>query len=252
MSKQAGDPLDQFIRQQVEGCEIEPSAGVWKGIERQLDRESDVKRNIRFARWSVAASVLICMIAGVFYFSPKNNNTNVIAEQAPVKRDAEHKIVEPSAKKEVYAQVEKERSISAPGHSIPVIVKKQIKKRASGQADAPVQVIEQAEVPVNEPEQEEIPLLARSDDRPLSVPESPDQLAANKKQLQVISGSIRKEGSKTVVNDMADVVNYVAKKITKEEIIQINKRSIDTNTNVMSYNIDLGFFKISRVKHQSN
>ena len=67
--------FDQQFKNAFDGFEMEPSEGVWNGIEQELDKK---KKGIVIswtARLSIAASIIFLITVGVYQFNFSGNET---------------------------------------------------------------------------------------------------------------------------------------------------------------------------------
>ena len=67
-TKMQRDPLEEFVHQNREAFDSEhPGLGVWSNIERQLDRQPQlraIQSGRRFLYWRIAAAIALLLIAG--------------------------------------------------------------------------------------------------------------------------------------------------------------------------------------------
>lgn len=76
------DKLENYIKNQLEKREINPSRNLWADIRLDLD-EAPKKNKKNTVIWLAAASViLLCSVAGIFIFKNDRQNRNpIIAKQ---------------------------------------------------------------------------------------------------------------------------------------------------------------------------
>lgn len=66
--------IDNLFREKLEGFEAEPSARVWEGISQELQGD---KRRRLVPLWSIAASVMLFVVAGLYFILPQKPVTTV-------------------------------------------------------------------------------------------------------------------------------------------------------------------------------
>ncbi|UKJ06892.1 hypothetical protein [Solitalea lacus] len=72
MSQLSDKDFDKLLSDAFEGFTEEPSTKVWMAIENDLDRQRVAGKKMRLAQWSIAASVVLCLISAGLYFSDKH------------------------------------------------------------------------------------------------------------------------------------------------------------------------------------
>lgn len=85
---QTNNNIDKHIAEKLKNRELQPSFSAWERLSNQLDEHETKKKKRRWMFIGYAASILVLISAGIFYFTKSSekliNDTNTITVDVPV------------------------------------------------------------------------------------------------------------------------------------------------------------------------
>lgn len=249
MKRLEDNQLDKLFSTAFEEFQVEPSHTVWMGIERELDKTIVFKRRMWVMRFTVAASVLICLFVGSYYFIMAPSQIITADKKAPIMQEKnsinkKNKMtVQPISKDERLADVVEIKS----NKSVPKLMKKNNSVGKTSNINKKQKM--------NEEEIKAVEIL-RKNEGASNISETVKPIEktnvieythpVSEKTLANASNSAKK------TNNVVDVVNYVAGKVRKKEdskLIAVNNQRNENGSTRKSYQIDLGVVKLTRIKN---
>jgi hypothetical protein len=250
--------FDQQFKNAFDGFEMEPSEGVWNGIEKELDKK---KKGIVInwtARLSIAASIIILITVGVYQFNFSGNETatptpenlaNNSNNKASVKVDSvtEKKVEKISAPMQPISE-ERRLADVVEIKSRTTRSSKSIKKGLATESKTKLDTRTQEE-------KNAIELLRKMEDKAELNRTTPMVEPENKRPIMPVpvpSPSVAvNTGSKTEVG-VLEMLNFVAQKVSgnaNTELVAVNEsKKIDGSVR-KKYEVNLGIVKFSRIKN---
>jgi hypothetical protein len=250
--------FDQQFKNAFDGFEMEPSEGVWNGIEQELNKKKKGVVINWTARLSIAASIIILITVGVYQFNfsgnetatktsatlANNSNSNASAKVDSVTEKKVEKIsapMQPISEERRLADVVEIKSRTTRSS-------KSIKKGLATESKTKLDTRTQEE-------KNAIELLRKMEEKAESNRTTPMVEPENKRPLipvPVPSPSVAvNTGSKTEVG-VLEMLNFVAQKVSgnaNTELVAVNEsKKIDGSVR-KKYEVDLGIVKFSRIKN---
>ncbi|MCO4292470.1 hypothetical protein NF867_06330 [Solitalea sp. MAHUQ-68] len=238
MSQLSDKDFDKLFSEAFENFNEEPSAKVWFSVENDLERQRLAGRKIRLAQWSIAASVVLCLVAGALFLTNKqqlkgdsivsvgNNDPN------PDKEIKSRAVIIQSPKAQS-AQPAEPGTETKEQKTAPVRKKTPAKNKVK--ADVEMSDTRLAQVSNTEPSfiQAKNSTGAIPSDQCIPVVE-PKLLH----QALIASNDATDEGG---IPTIGDALNYIAAKVDKRDkkFLAINKKS-------SSFSLNLGVIKFER------
>ena len=262
--------FEESLQNAFTDFKIDAPKSVWIKIEKELDKK-DGKKPLplfNFRTLSIAASfILLFGLGGIFYtqivkWEYYNNtqldNTNALNNSLLQK---ENQILN-----ELNQLEKKEENLSTsintgktPDHSMLKAVsnlpanKKQTEIQSKGIALNQIPNNRNSEIKINAnnaTESSDKPNTKTSDLIPLDVSANPEKNNSNL-ATKINNLSSTNKSTKIEIKNVVDVINFVAEKISSSDkkVLEIQKRNTANDEIAMNYQVDLGFFKISRKKN---
>ncbi|MBS1519414.1 MAG: hypothetical protein JST50_00340 [Bacteroidetes bacterium] len=249
--------FDDLFRSKLGGFEVQPSAEVWQNIDAEL---SGKKKKGIFPMLSIAASVLILLVAGILFIPKKGvvkhnkQDTNVVAKANPavVKPESTKPVTSSETQQEQVAAVETpiKQTMKANQHKIKTNTVEQ-KEQANSPITKTVKTDDQPLIASTAtPKQDEVikqielteatsaETKEKVDNSAISLPAQPI-LASN--QPAKAKPVVKKRG----IRNFGDIVNLVVAKVDKRKDKLIEFKDNDDDESVISA-VHLGALKIKR------
>jgi len=256
--------LDRLFRSKLDDFEAQPSAGVWDGIAGELNAGKRKKALMPFL--SIAASILILVVAGVWFIPQKakvNSNypvqNRIVKTAQPVSnptstknhsKPASLKSSHPVKLNEAYIAANKgthSHHIKAPGY-IPVKSVITVTKQ-----EASVKPEDKAELAMLPQKEQDIKAVVPDDETPLTIKEpaqEPSSFITKPTLAATQIPAVNKENAVLVkakhkIRTLGDLINVVVAKVDKrkDKIIEFTDTD-DDESNITGVN--LGFVKIKK------
>ncbi len=255
--------LDKHFAQVFEDFEAEPSNTVWMNVEKELDRNRKFVRNSWITRLSIAASIVLCVAFGIYFFSEDTGDMKIAKE---INNNTSEKSIAKNPGKVLSNEKINNTQLADVVEIISKPSKAEKKPKTntvqptpnSGTPESRKQVlpVEQNKV-ANETERtlfnqvaqakEELPVDTEHNERTNIQSEVPFTELATINAQQAI-------GVKREINTVASAVNYLSERISgdKASLIAINNEADEFGAVRKSYQIDLGFVKLTRIRNTNN
>ncbi len=245
--------IDELFKQGLSDFELEPSSAVWNNIDNQLTKKKASFFTTNVLKFSIAASVLICLFLG-FYYTNSINRKNEIALQnnnsidSNSKKVSTEKIIEKKSKTMQPIQNDNRLADVVELKTSSSKTVKGIKKvNTTGQVKKPNRTNE---------ENEAIDLLKKLEDEQAEINKINSEtkkavVPAKVSPVPAPSVAVNKN-EKREINSVIDMLNFVATKVTGDEeskLVAVNDKKKMDGSSRKTYKIDLGFVKLSRVKN---
>lgn len=250
--------FDQQFKNAFDGFEMEPSEGVWNGIEQELDKK---KKGIVInwtARLSIAASIIVLITVGVYQYNFSGNET-----ATPTSENLANNSNNKASVKVDSISEKKVEKISAPMQPISeerrLADVVEIKSRTTRSSKSLKKgIATETKVRIDTRTQEEknaIELLRKMEEKVETNRNTPIAEPENKRPIipvPVPSPSVAvNTGSKTEVG-VLEMLNFVAQKVSGNsdaELVAVNESKKTDGSVRKRYQVDLGIVKFSRIKN---
>jgi hypothetical protein len=254
--------FDDLFRSKLADFEVQPSAGVWQNIDTELRGK---KKKSIFPMLSIAASVLILLVAGILFIAkkgvvkPGKPDSNVMVKASPsvIKPENNTKPVNLSGTQEQLATVdtpvnktikanqpkittstsEKEKQANPSITKTEVVKPEELPLIASNGTSKHEEVIKQEPIQLTEATSATIKNV--EDNSVITLPVQP-VLAANQ-PAKTTKPAVKKRG----IRNFGDIVNLVVAKVDKRKDKLIQFSDTDDDESVISA-VHLGALKIKR------
>ena len=253
--------FDDLFRSKLGDFEVQPSAEVWQNVDTEL---SGKKKKSIFPVLSIAASVLILLVAGILFIPKKGvvkngkPDSNVVTKANPsIKPENARPLNSPSTQQEQLAAIER------PVKHVTKVNQPKIKTNAAGEKEQANPSIEKTEIVKHEDQplmasagtqkQDEVikpepieltvamsaPVRTTEDNSTISLPAQP--VLASNQPAKTTKPTAKKHG----IRNFGDIVNLVIAKVDKRKDKLIQFSDSDDDGSVIS-GVHLGALKIKR------
>lgn len=243
MSQLSDKDLDKLFSDALEDLTVDPSPKVWFAVENDLERQRIAGRKLKLAKWSVAASVVLCMASIALYIGRQQklagdqiavvNNNDHSMEKDGETRSRAVVIQSPKAQTQTTTNAEPTQSVE------PKESKKAPAKKKAVTEMKPKVTLEEMEdtrlAMVDEPTTLESKSKAKVVAYDQCSPEVQPKLLH-----QALVNTNEPENSKGIPT-IGDAINYIADKVDKRD-----KKFVAVDKTARTFSLNLGLLKLER------